>query len=69
MVPVTRGDGTISSSVVNAGVLKHPVTGEIVVGMVVMSGTRKLAYLRERHYANVVVRVGWQWARPRARPT
>jgi hypothetical protein len=62
VVSVTRGDGTISSSVVNAGVVKHPVTGEIVVGMVIMGGTRKLAYLRERPYANVVVRVGWHWA-------
>jgi hypothetical protein len=61
VVSVTRGDGTISSSVVNAGVLKHPVTGEMVVGMVVIGGTRKLAYLRERPYANVVARVGWQW--------
>jgi hypothetical protein len=62
VVSVTRGDGTISSSVVNAGVLSHPVTGETVVGMVVRGGTRKLAYLRERPYANVVVRAGWQWA-------
>jgi hypothetical protein len=62
VVSVTRGDGTISSSVVNAGVLKHPVTGETAVGMVIRGGTRKLAYLRERPYANVVVRTGWQWA-------
>src|ERR1700682_5049438 len=62
VVSVTRGDGTISSSVVNAGVVKHPATGEAVVGMVIMGGTRKLAYLRERPYANVVVRAGWQWA-------
>jgi hypothetical protein len=62
VVSATRGDGTISSSVVNAGVLPHPVTGETVVGMVVRGGTRKLAYGRERPYANVVIRVGWQWA-------
>jgi hypothetical protein len=62
VVSVTRGDGTISSSVVNAGVLTHPVTGETVVGMVIRGGTRKLDYLRERPYANVVVRAGWQWA-------
>jgi hypothetical protein len=62
VVSVTRGDGTISASVVNAGVLSHPVTGETVVGMVIRGGTRKLAYLRERPYANVVVRSGWQWA-------
>ena len=62
VVSVTRTDGTISSSVVNAGVLPHPVTGETVVGMVIRGGTRKLAYLRERPYANVVIRSGWQWA-------
>ncbi len=62
VVSVTRGDGTISASVVNAGVLPHPVTGATVVGMVIRGGTRKLAYLRERPYANVVVRSGWQWA-------
>jgi hypothetical protein len=62
VVSVTRTDGTISSSVVNAGVLPHPVTGEPVVGMVIRGGTRKLAYLRERPYANVVIRSGWQWA-------
>jgi hypothetical protein len=62
VVSATRADGTISSSVVNAGVLPHPVTGETVVGMVVRGGTRKLAYWRERPYANVVIRSGWQWA-------
>src|ERR1700685_2431754 len=62
VVSVTRTDGTISSSVVNAGVLPHPVTGETVVGMVIRGGTRKLAYLRERPYANVVIRSGWQCA-------
>jgi hypothetical protein len=61
-VSALRGDGTISSSVVNAGVLPHPFTGETVVGMVVRGGTKKLAYWRERPYANVVIRAGWQWA-------
>jgi hypothetical protein len=62
VVSASRANGTISSSVVNAGVLPHPVTGETVVGMVVRGGTRKLAYWRERPYANVVIRSGWQWA-------
>src|ERR1700744_5978858 len=61
-VSVPRGDGTISSSVVNAGVLAHPATGEPVVGLVGRGGPRKLAYWRERPYANVVIRSGWQWA-------
>jgi PPOX class probable F420-dependent enzyme len=62
VVSAIRNDGTISSSVVNAGVLRHPVTGETVVGMVVRGGTRKLANWRQRPYANVVIRSGWQWA-------
>jgi hypothetical protein len=60
-VAALRSNGTISSSVVNAGVLPHPVTGEDVIGMVIRGGTRKLAYWRERPYANVVIRAGWQW--------
>ena len=61
-LPLSDTVRTISSSVVNAGVLPHPVTGETVVGMVIRGGTRKLSYLRERPYANVVIRSGWQWA-------
>lgn len=62
VVSTLRDDGTIASSVVNAGVLPHPVTGQTVVGMVLRGGTRKLDHLRKRPYANVVVRAGWQWA-------
>ena len=61
-VSAPRDDRTISASVVNAGVLPHPVTGDAVVGMVVRGGTKKLAYWRERPYANVVIRAGWEWA-------
>ncbi len=62
VVSTLREDGTIASSVVNAGVLAHPVSGETVVGMVLRGGIRKLAHLRERPRATVSVRVGWQWA-------
>ena len=62
VVSTLRDDGTINSSVVNAGVLPHPVTGQAVVGMVLRGGARKLDHLRKRPYANVVVRAGWQWA-------
>jgi len=62
VVSTLRADGTIQSSVVNAGVLPHPVTGAQVVGLVSRGGTRKLANLRERPRASVVIRVGWDWA-------
>ena len=62
VVSTLRDDGTINSSVVNAGVLPHPLTGQAVVAMVLRGGTRKVDHLRKRPYANVVVRAGWQWA-------
>jgi PPOX class probable F420-dependent enzyme len=62
VVSTLRPDGTIQSSVVNAGVLSHPVTGTPVVGLVSRGGTRKLANLRERPRATVVIRAGWDWA-------
>lgn len=62
VVSTLRGDGTIASSVVNAGVLSHPVSAATVVGMVIRGGTRKLEHLRARPRATVAVRVGWQWA-------
>ncbi|MFE7740796.1 pyridoxamine 5'-phosphate oxidase [Nocardia sp. NPDC057455] len=62
VVSALRADRTIQSSVVNAGVLRHPTTGADVVGMVVRGDARKLAYLRARPRATVVVRAGWQWS-------
>jgi PPOX class probable F420-dependent enzyme len=57
-----RGDGSAQSSVVNAGVLAHPLTGEQVVGLVAAGGTRKLDNLRADPRATIVVRGGWRWA-------
>lgn len=62
VVSTLRAAGTIQSSVVNAGVLKHPVTGAQVVGFTTRGGSAKLAHLRVRPRATIVVRVGWQWA-------
>jgi hypothetical protein len=61
-VSVVRPDQTIQSTVVNAGVLDHPLTGVPVVGFVVRGGTRKLDYLRARPRATVTIRTGWDWA-------
>ena len=62
VVSTLRADGTIQSSVVNAGVLDHPVTGRPVVGLVARGGSRKLANVRARPQATIVVRAGWEWA-------
>ncbi|HEY6479744.1 MAG TPA: pyridoxamine 5'-phosphate oxidase [Streptosporangiaceae bacterium] len=62
VVSTLRADGTILSSVVNAGVLDHPVTGVPVVGFTTRRGAAKLAHLRARPRASLVIRVGWEWA-------
>ncbi|HEX3565075.1 MAG TPA: TIGR03618 family F420-dependent PPOX class oxidoreductase [Acidimicrobiales bacterium] len=61
VVSTLRSDGTIQSSVVNAGVLPHPVTGADVVGFVTY-GKAKLANLRIRPQMSVTFRAGWKWA-------
>jgi PPOX class probable F420-dependent enzyme len=62
VLATTRPDGTVQASVVNAGVLRHPVTGAEVVGLVAAGGTRKVRNLRTDPRATIVVRAGWQWA-------
>jgi len=62
VLSTSRGDGTIQSSVVNAGVLEHPSRGGEVVGLVAMGGSRKLRHLRAEPRATIVARAGWQWA-------
>ena len=57
-----RGDGSIQSSVVNAGVLDHPTNAARVVGLVAAGGSRKLHNLRSDARATIVARAGWQWA-------
>ncbi|MEN3265373.1 TIGR03618 family F420-dependent PPOX class oxidoreductase [Pseudonocardia sp.] len=60
-VSVVRADGTPHSSLVNAGVLDHPITGRPVVGYVTY-GPVKLRNLRARPATSVLWRAGWQWA-------
>lgn len=61
MVVTRRADQTPQTSVVNAGVLPHPLTGDDVIGFVVAGDARKLAHLRTDPTVAVVLRAGWQW--------
>ncbi len=56
-----RSDGHVQSTVVNAGVVDHPATGEPVVAFVGRPGTRKLANLRAHPRATLLWRAGWAW--------
>jgi PPOX class probable F420-dependent enzyme len=61
VVVTRRADHSPHTSVVNAGVLPHPLTGEDIVAFVAAGGTRKLTHLRADPTIAVVVRAGWQW--------
>ncbi len=61
VVSTARADGSIQSSLVNAGVIPHPTTGDAVVALVTY-GPTKLRNLRARPQITVTVRSGWQWA-------
>jgi PPOX class probable F420-dependent enzyme len=61
VVSTVRADGTVQSSVVNAGALPHPIDGTEVVGFVTY-GKAKLANLRARPQLSVTFRSGWEWA-------
>jgi PPOX class probable F420-dependent enzyme len=55
-----RADGSAQSSVVNAGVLAHPRTGDPVVGLVA-GGRQKLRNLTADRRTTIVARADWQW--------
>lgn len=62
VVSTTRADGSVHSSLVNAGVLDtDPLGGGPVVATVIRGGALKLAHLRRTGTATVTFRVGWQW--------
>jgi PPOX class probable F420-dependent enzyme len=61
VISTVRADATVQSSVVNAGVLPHPIDGAEVVGFVTY-GKAKLANLRARPQLSATFRSGWEWA-------
>jgi PPOX class probable F420-dependent enzyme len=61
VVSTTRQDGSVHSSLVNAGVLDDAPGGGPVVAMVIQGGALKLDHFRRTGKATVTFRVGWQW--------
>lgn len=61
VISTLRADQTIQTSLVNVGLLPHPVDGDDVLAFVTY-GKIKLANLRERPQLTVTFRRGWEWA-------
>jgi PPOX class probable F420-dependent enzyme len=61
IVSTLRADGTIQSSLVNAGALASPLDGQPVLGFVTY-GKVKLANLRARPQVTISAYAGWRFA-------
>ncbi|MCU1501733.1 MAG: pyridoxamine 5-phosphate oxidase [Ilumatobacteraceae bacterium] len=61
VVSTLRADSTIQSSLVNAGVFAHPMTGQPAIAFVTY-GKVKLQNLRVRPQLTVTFRSSWEWA-------
>ncbi|MGI9052389.1 MAG: pyridoxamine 5'-phosphate oxidase family protein [Ilumatobacteraceae bacterium] len=62
VVATTRSDGSVHASVVNAGVLDDPRSGEPVVGLIARGDAVKVRLVRRAGRASLTFRVGWEWA-------
>ena len=61
VVNTLRADGSVQSSVVNAGVMAHPLRDDEVIALVAAGGSLKLRHLRADNRITVVARAGWRW--------
>jgi PPOX class probable F420-dependent enzyme len=67
---VTTGpSGEPAVSLVNAGLVAHPVTGETTLALVSRGNTAKLRNLRATPRATLVFRAGWDWIAVRGATT
>ncbi len=61
VISTARADGSIQSSLVNAGVTPHPSTDQPMLAFVTY-GKVKIANLRARPDMSATIRSGWRWA-------
>ena len=60
-VSTTQADGRVLSSVVNCGVIDHPVTGETCVALVSRGIAARIGHIRRGSEVTVAARRGWKW--------
>jgi len=61
VVSTVQADGRVLSSVVNCGVLAHPVTGVECVALVSGGTAARLGHVRAGSQVTITVRRGWRW--------
>jgi hypothetical protein len=60
-VSTTQVHGRVLSSVINCGVMDHPVSGEPSVVLVSRGGAARLAHIRRGSEVTIAIRRGWKW--------
>jgi PPOX class probable F420-dependent enzyme len=61
VVSTTQSDGRVLSSVVNCGVIDHPITGDRCVAFVSMGRAARVGHIRRGSEVTVLVRRDWKW--------
>jgi PPOX class probable F420-dependent enzyme len=61
VVSTTQADGRVLSSVVNCGVIDHPVSGAPCVVLVSRGAAARIGHVRRGSQVTIAVRRGWSW--------
>ena len=61
-VSTTQADGRILSTVVNCGMIEHPLTGDTCVAFVSGGNAARLKHVDRGSQVTVSVRRGWSWS-------
>ena len=61
-VSTTQVDGRVLSSVVNCGMIKHPLTGGTCVAFVSGSKAARLKHIDRGSQVTITARRGWAWS-------
>ena len=61
-VSTTQVDGRVLSSVVNCGMIEHPLTGAICVAFVSGSRAARLKHIDRGSQVTITARRGWAWS-------
>jgi PPOX class probable F420-dependent enzyme len=60
-VSTAQADGRVLSSIVNCGVIDHPITGETCVALVSRGAAARVGHVRRGSEVTIAARRGWAW--------
>ncbi len=61
-VSTVQADGRVLTTVVNCGMIEHPITGDTCVAFVSGSNAARLKHIERGSQVTVSVRRGWVWS-------